>query len=140
MTGCSFAGTSRLLAFVSFSALASSGVSAQAVPNTCAVGGVGLTCTVDDDCVTNDVATLCAPDAVEVGMAQTKSCQIPCGTGENGAGLADDSLCAVGEKCSPTGTSRSFCKRVPFAVDINILDSCIFHAVQGLTPTLTDPD
>ncbi len=121
-------------------ALVASPAAAQSVPNTCLVGGVGLTCTVDDDCAGNDLATLCAPDPVEMGMAQTKSCQIPCGTGDNGLGLANDDLCAVGEKCSPTGNSRHFCKQVPFTVDINILDSCIFHAVQGLTPTLTDPD
>jgi hypothetical protein len=67
------------------------------------------------------------------------TCRAPCvATSEAKRGAADPTLCAYGEACV-VGEERGvretrFCKPVPFTMDLNLLDSCIYHFVEGLDP------
>ncbi|HET9956991.1 MAG TPA: hypothetical protein VFQ61_20990 [Polyangiaceae bacterium] len=69
------------------------------------------------------------------------SCQVPCGVVPSGQ--LDErplpNLCSIGESCV-AGTAgakqRYFCKPTPFRMDLNLLDSCIYHFVQGVDPAI----
>jgi len=98
------------------------------VHNDC-VAGRGHVCTSSADCA--GVASAC------VGGA----CQIPCGQVPQGSisEVPKRNLCALGEACQAVQSgaqTKYVCKSVPFRMDLNQLDSCIYHFVEGITPAL----
>ena len=77
-------------------------------------------------------------------QATTGTCRVACAsTGSNTT--PDLSNCGYGEACvsgeEMGARDLLYCKPVPFSMDLNLLDSCIYHFVEGLQPVgLTDPN
>lgn len=94
-----------------------------------------------DDCV-GARGRVCTNDSVCSGAASScisGTCQIPCGVAPSGQidEQPKPNACSIGETCSPgtVGTkTKFFCKPTPFRMDLNLLDSCIYHFVEGITP------
>jgi len=96
-----------------------------------------------DDCISVRGRT-CANDSACSGTANlcvNGTCQIPCGAVP--PNLQDEQplakLCSLGESCvaGTAGTKqRYFCKPTPFRIDLNLLDSCIYHFVEGIAPAI----
>ncbi|HMA96167.1 MAG TPA: hypothetical protein VKP30_25950, partial [Polyangiaceae bacterium] len=68
------------------------------------------------------------------------TCQYPCADGDNNP---SQTRCSLGEACVPgtltggtSGGSAYYCQSVGFHMDLNLLDSCIYHFVEGLPVTL----
>jgi hypothetical protein len=96
-----------------------------------------------DSCIPNR-GQACTNSGTCSGAASAcinSTCQIPCGVVPSGQldERATPSLCSIGETCT-AGTAgakvRYFCKPTPFRMDLNLLDSCIYHFVQGVDPAL----
>ena len=98
----------------------------------CALGQ-GDECDSSDDCAQNAVATLCAEVAGE------RSCQIPCMDAGDGR---DRARCTLGETCIEAvepgigGGDAFICQPSTFSMDLNLLDSCVYHFLEGLAPDL----
>ncbi|MCH2110664.1 MAG: hypothetical protein MK135_15185, partial [Polyangiaceae bacterium] len=98
--------------------------------------GQGDDCASSNDCAANPVATLCAASTTQDAM-----CEVPC-AGEDGQ--PDLSQCSFGETCVPAiepglgGGDTFVCKSSKFAMDLNLLDSCIYHFVGGLAPDFSN--
>ncbi|HYQ40706.1 MAG TPA: hypothetical protein VER11_02020 [Polyangiaceae bacterium] len=96
--------------------------------------GQGASCASSADCKGNTAATLCAGD-----VGQDPVCQIPCGV----KGKADSSVCSMGETCVAGvepglgGGDKFYCKASKFSMDLNLLDACVFHFIEGLAPDLS---
>jgi hypothetical protein len=100
---------------------------AQTDTVTCNAGGTGTYCTSSDDCAANRSATACV----------AHQCEIPCND-EYGERLP--SACALGETCVYGETESGpthYCQPSSFAMDLNLLDSCITHFIDGLRPDLS---
>lgn len=97
--------------------------------------GQGEACDSSEDCAGNLAATLCieGPDG--------PTCQVPC---DDGFGRPLERECAIGESCVVgVGTDfiageRYYCAPSRFTMDLNLLDSCVLHFVEGIAPNLTD--
>jgi hypothetical protein len=94
-----------------------------------------------DECNLNR-GRACANDSICSAPATScvnGSCQIPCGVVPGGQldEQPKPALCSLGETCSAgtaAGKTRYFCKPTPFRMDLNMLDSCIYHFVEGIQP------
>lgn len=99
--------------------------------------GQGSRCNTSNECVLNAAATVC------IGGASTSSCQIPC---DDAGGDPNPVACSLGETCVPgwepglSGGARHYCQASRFEMDLNLLDSCIFHFVEGVAPDLSGAD
>lgn len=137
MCGRLFRGFSGLfVAFAAFIATSVAGVqAAQAAPE-CEFGQ-GKSCASSNDCSDNDAATLCAGEG-----GKNPACQIPCE--ENGK--PNPSACSLGETCVPGiepglgGGDTYYCKASKFSMDLNLLDACVYHFLEGLAPDLSGVD
>lgn len=102
-------------------------MAAHGDPPVCQAGGAGAFCRNSAECLDNKLATVCVNAA----------CAIPC---EDASGNRQPTLCSLGETCVP-GESEAlpvwYCKASAFAMDLNLLDSCIGHFVEGPRPDLT---
>lgn len=101
--------------------------SALAEETGCALNGQGELCEASADCQYNDLATICVDG----------TCQIPCQTENDGYPHAEPALCGMGESCVQGETDlgpKYFCKGSKFAMDLNLLDTCILHYVEGIVP------
>jgi len=94
--------------------------------NQCVAGGMGKNCIVSEDCANNSMATIC------IETEENTTCQIPCG------GHKD---CSIGETCVkgtvPGENSHGYCRPSAFRMDLNLLDSCITHFIDGLHPDVS---
>jgi hypothetical protein len=91
------------------------------------VSGRGKACQSNQDCENS------APEC----MAGT--CQLSCGKVPAGgiSEVPQPSACSLGEVCQAVQSGaqqRYACKAVPFRMDLNLLDSCIYHFVEGIQP------
>lgn len=125
-----------LLAFAAFVAATVGGVpAAQAAPE-CEFGQ-GKSCDSSADCSDNESAKLCAGEA-----GKSPVCQISCE--ENGK--PNPSACSLGETCVPGvepglgGGDTFYCKVSKFSMDLNLLDACVYHFLEGLAPDLSGAD
>lgn len=93
----------------------------------CEAGGSGTYCRTAKDCAGNALATVCVNSA----------CAIPC---QNGTGEREPTSCALGETCVQGETEAApvwVCRASAFAMDLNLLDSCVGNFVSGNAPDLT---
>ena len=100
---------------------------ATTAPDTCHAGGEGAFCRNTDDCGGNALATAC----VEF------QCEIPC---QDAVGARKPTACSLGETCMQGETDVApvwYCQPSSLAMDLNLLDNCINHFVDGLRPDLT---
>lgn len=100
---------------------------ASPAQSTCLAGGEGTYCRSSDDCAGNSLATACV----------NTQCEIPC---QDQSGNRLPTACSLGETCVSGETEAVpvwYCKPSSFAMDLNLLDSCIGHFVDGLRPDLT---
>ncbi len=97
--------------------------------------GYGEPCNNSDECTENEVASVCASSS-----GDDASCQVPC---VDASGHPDEGLCSMGETCVPGvepglgGGDTYFCKASKFAMDLNLLDACVYHFLEGLAPDLS---
>ena len=91
-------------------------------------GGIGKDCSNDSECADNTLATKC------ISEPNGLSCRVPCG---NSAGSNEPVECTVGEICDESGPV-AYCKDVPFRMDLNLLDQCIKHWVEGSQPVFSE--
>lgn len=94
---------------------------------TCQAGGAGAYCRTSNDCASNAQASVCV-DA---------QCRIPC---ETDLGDRQPTACSLGETCVAGETEASpvwYCKASAFAMDLNLLDHCVAHFLEGTRPDLT---
>jgi predicted nucleic acid-binding Zn-ribbon protein len=87
-------------------------------------------CSADLDCGGNKLATVCI----------NEQCAVPC-VDEDGD--ADLSFCDLGEACKPGESSAGltyYCDPIGFEMDLNLLDACVAHFVDGLAPNLQTGD
>ena len=109
--------------------------------NTCVgAGGTGSVCANDDDCSDHTFATVCVQhDANDPG---SRRCEVSCGlTPEDGADgptlEPDEGACALGEVCvEAEGDGLYYCRASRFRVDLNLLDQCVAHFLEGVPPVL----
>ena len=102
------------------------------VDNDCVTSGEGASCTSNSQCENNPYAKICV----------NESCAISCVNDESNP--ADPSsmptLCSAGESCVeaeiPTGVTF-YCQKSKFSMDLNLLDQCIRHFIDGTAPNLT---
>jgi hypothetical protein len=91
--------------------------------------GQGDPCTQAADCAANANAKLCVAGA----------CQVPC-VGPNAQ--RDPSQCILGETCVAATAANvgatHYCASAPFRMDLNLLDQCIYHFLEGIQPDLTE--
>ncbi|MBM4318876.1 MAG: hypothetical protein FJ125_02710, partial [Deltaproteobacteria bacterium] len=110
-------------------------------PNLCpAPGGQSSPCANEGGCELNLYATACIEHVRD--DPASRRCEIPCETGE-GLGLAaDPATCAAGETCvegkATPGRRAYYCKASSFRVDLNVVDQCIVHFIEGLQPAFSD--
>jgi hypothetical protein len=98
----------------------------------CKTGGQGAVCDNDNDCGGNEVATACVAP-----LGASGSCEVACDM-KGGSG-PEDSLCGPAETCTRDKSSaRHYCQRGSFTMDLNLLDSCIVHFIEGALPELGD--
>lgn len=100
---------------------------AHAQSQTCNAGGTGVFCRTSADCAANTLATVCV----------NSECAIPCQTQQ---GDRQPTACSLGETCVPGETESVpvwFCKASSFAMDLNLLDRCVSHFLDGTRPNLT---
>ena len=90
------------------------------VANECTFGGIGADCSTQE--CEGEIATTCV--STDLG----RQCMPPCN--ERGQ-------CALGEICDTNDAGESYCKTVPFRMDLNLLDQCIKLWVAGRQPTLS---
>lgn len=99
--------------------------------------GQGAPCGNSEDCADNGSATMC------VRGPAGSTCQVPC---VDDAGIATPANCSLGETCVPglepglRGGETYYCKASKFSMDLNLLDSCIYHFLEGLVPDLSGQD
>jgi hypothetical protein len=135
--GCYYRGLRKLLptllAMGAFFAASLGGMApAQAAPE-CEFGQ-GKACASSADCSGNNTAKLCAGDA-----GKPSACQIPCEDG----GKPNPSACSLGETCVAGvepgigGGDSYYCKASKFSMDLNLLDACVYHFLEGLAPDLS---
>lgn len=105
-------------------------VCAQAAAQSACVTGRGTACASSALCQQFDDATLCVDG----------TCQAPCMSPTDPT-QADPDACSLGETCTagfvPGQGTRHYCRAASFSMDLNLLDSCIYHFVEGLQPDLT---
>lgn len=80
------------------------------------------------------------PTETGSGLARTcisGNCQYRC---DDALGNPTPNLCMLGETCtagvSVGGLDVNYCRSSTFAMDLNLLDSCIYHFVKGIDPPL----
>lgn len=104
-------------------------------------GGQGEDCSQDTTvCDDNTMATVCVE--LDEGDVTSRRCEIPCESDDIGQGIDHtplQGLCALGETCvegKMKGPDRRgyFCKVTRFRTDLNLLDNCIKHWLEGLQP------
>ncbi len=84
-------------------------------------------------------AESCASDRDCTGLVQCvdRKCRVSC----DNAGSPKASGCSLGEACA-AGSGESgdhfYCKPVTFAMDLNLLDTCIYHVIEGIPPARGD--
>ncbi len=120
-------------ATLGLSLIFSQGASAQVPHDTCQeLGAWARSCDVSSDCNGGRVCIAELPGAQGTCRERCVSTTGPT-TGE-----ADPALCAYGEAClvgeEKEARETRYCKPVPFTMDLNLLDSCIYHFVEGLEP------
>lgn len=90
-------------------------------------GGQGEPCTSWEHCAQYTLATECVEGY----------CEIPCQDKDENR---NPSSCSLGETCvlgqSDLGEMH-YCKTSSFVMDLNLLDSCIYHFIEGIRPSLT---
>lgn len=104
-----------------------SGMVLAAPEGVCQAGGAGTFCRSTADCSGNGLATVCVDS----------QCAIPC---QAQSGDRQPTSCALGETCVLGETAAEpvwFCKASAFAMDLNLLDSCIGTFLGGGQPDLT---
>lgn len=122
-----------VLAILSFAFGPSGQVSSAKAAPECEFGQ-GTSCASSADCSDNSVAKLCAGD-----VGKDPVCQVPCGN----AGKPDPSACSLGETCVAGiepglgGGDKFYCKASKFGMDLNLLDACVYHFIEGLAPDLS---
>lgn len=93
----------------------------------CHFNGHGEPCQASEDCQYNDSAKACVDG----------TCQIPCQIEVDGDLIREPFLCGMGESCvfgmSDLGPAY-YCQSSKFAMDLNLLDSCIMHFVEDIRP------
>ena len=101
--------------------------------NTCDdAGGMGVVCANDDDCAARAFATACVQ--LVAGDPASRRCQVPCGAEGGGP---DEAQCALGERCvEPQDGGQPYCRPAAFRMDLNLLDQCVAHFLQGIPPVL----
>ena len=122
--------------FYTFFLVGMTAVAAQAeesqVDNNCVTSGEGAACTADAQCENNPYAKICV----------NESCAIPCVNVDSNpaAPTSMPTLCSAGETCveaeTPTGATF-YCQKSKFSMDLNLLDQCIRHFIDGTEPNLT---
>ena len=89
--------------------------------------GPAVACQAHADCTSLDPGQLCIDGACAHGCPSEHS--------------AD---CSLGETCvagrSPRGEFGHYCQPSRFSVDINLLDSCLYHFIEGISPDLDGAD
>ena len=102
------------------------------VDNQCTTWGEGIACTSNANCESYAYAKICVDEA----------CAIPCVNTESDPAdpTAMPTLCSAGETCveaeTPTGITFH-CQKSKFSMDLNLLDQCIRHFLEGTEPNLT---
>lgn len=107
-------------------------------PNACGPPDQGLPCQRDADCAQNAFATRC------IVHDDGRRCEIPCEAGDGVDVQAVQRDCAIGETCVE-GKARPndkafYCKPTAFRMDLNLLDQCIVHFLEGSQPVLLGDD
>jgi hypothetical protein len=108
------------------------------VENACVEqGGQGEVCDTSADCAANAYATVCVER--RRGDPTSRRCEIPCEAGEGIDFSAAPAACALGETCvegkiSP-GRVGYYCQAGRFRMDLNLLDSCVRHWLEGSAPS-----
>ncbi len=86
-------------------------------------------CTAQAQC---PAGTKCTGGAVS---GSARFCQTPCLTG----GFRDPAKCQWGETCvqglDDLNQTAFYCQKSTFAMDINLLDTCIYHFIEGVAVT-----
>jgi hypothetical protein len=92
---------------------------------------IGKACNSSAYCKTNSYAKIC------IGG----QCQVAC---ENDRKQVDIKYCVPGETCvqgdvtgGQAGETSYYCKTGVFSMDLNLLDTCIYYFMQGISPDLT---
>ena len=102
------------------------------VPNSCRAGGQGLACETDEGCSDNSLANFCISHGEDIETGEiVKQCEISC---EDNQGNIDEDLCSAGETCLQSDEGRFYCQRTRFTMDLNLLDNCIVHFLEGMEP------
>jgi len=128
MTQHTMRSTSRLLACAAFAVATMVTFAESAAAQSC-VQGRGTACTSNATCQQFEDATMCVDG----------SCQASCSNSMTPT-VADPDACSLGETCVagfvPGQGTRHYCRASSFSVDLNLLDSCIYHFVEGFQPDL----
>jgi len=108
--------------------------------NACVYPDARDACQTADDCAGNDYAILCVQHIA--GDPSSRRCEIPCEQGEGVSVAASLQACAIGETCvegrATPGRRAYYCEPSAFRVDLNLLDSCVRHHLNGLQPTFSE--
>lgn len=103
---------------------------AQIAPGTMCEDFQGRPCTINTDCPqSGQTKMVCVGDGVTAN-----TCQPSC----DRSGAPDLAMCTMGEGCRP-GTSpglgtHHYCVPSIFKMDLNLLDSCIYHFIERIQP------
>ena len=129
------------LLVLTFGAFAAAEEPTYETPNQCPnPGGQGLACANESDCAGETFATACIEHVI--GDPSSRTCEIPCETGEGVGTAIERSDCAVGETCVEgkftPGRRGFYCKPSSFHVDLNLLDQCVVQYLSGLQPAFSE--
>jgi len=110
-------------------------------PNECpSPGGQGDKCKVEAECALKPYATICVEHLP--GDPQSRKCAIPCEKQVEATLEKDRKACAIGETCleqkATPGRKAYACKPTNFRVDLNLLDQCVVHHLEGLEPAFSE--
>ncbi len=112
----------------------------SSAPNTCTgFGGQSDPCNAQADCSGNLFASRCTVGGSR--LPNTGTCQVPCEMGQMPI-EADHDVCAIGETCvqsqdHPSMNQGFSCRPTQFRMDLNLLDQCIAHHLDGIDPSLS---
>jgi len=105
------------------------------VDNACVdAGGMGAVCADQGDCAARAFATACVQH--EADDPASRRCEVPCEAEEGG--VPDEALCSLGETCvAAAGDGAFYCRPSAFRMDLNLLDQCVAHFLEGTPPVLS---
>lgn len=113
------------------------------IENTCVEqGGQGEPCQTSADCSVNAYATTCIEH--RAGDPNSRRCEIPCEQGEGINYTEQPALCSLGETCvegkASPGRIGYYCQPSRFRMDLNLLDACVRHWLEGTAPASVQRD